>query len=436
MAIKLGQGSWVNAKDIKKMFLYYSSSSGSVLPSAYKQVGYIYSTSSWPYIDTGVIPTGTTKSQIWVKNLASTWSVIYGYDAPDNNDFRLFNYSSSCYFDYSSSRLSGGTFSAWTQYNLEIGNYYVKNLDTGTNIVSTTSISSSWTWVDNIYLNWKSTISRNEWYYVKIWENDVQIRNMLPCYRKSDNVVWMYDTINDVFYTNAGSGSFLYGETVVEQKIWHVYKGTQQIRPLVIPPRPTSPTYEVDFMQGSLPSGWTWGSVDSLGLNGTSRYTIQETDLTNRKVILEFDHYEWWNTWNVESQNLSTGLSWTNFNYPWIYNTIQGYPGIRRWGYTEMGYSTNGNSNNFTAIEDVYNGYSAWVFYTRIEFDFSTWAWAVYATDGSKGTWNVTAIQTGNVNQTTLNTIINIFSNQTIYWGYKHAWSGSSRTQRWALTIQ
>ena len=49
----------------------------------------------------------------------------------------------------------------------------------------------------------------NRWYYVKIWNNGTQVREMIPCYRKSDTVIWMYDLINNTFYTNAWSGSFL-----------------------------------------------------------------------------------------------------------------------------------------------------------------------------------------------------------------------------------
>ena len=46
---------------------------------------------------------------------------------------------------------------------------------------------------------------------VKILVNDVLVRNFVPCYRKSDGVIGMYDTVNSVFYTNAGSGSFTKG---------------------------------------------------------------------------------------------------------------------------------------------------------------------------------------------------------------------------------
>ena len=38
--------------------------------------------------------------------------------------------------------------------------------------------------------------------------SDTKIRDFYACYRKSDNVVGLYDKVNGVFYTNQGSGSF------------------------------------------------------------------------------------------------------------------------------------------------------------------------------------------------------------------------------------
>ena len=38
--------------------------------------------------------------------------------------------------------------------------------------------------------------------------------NLVPCYRKSDGEIRMYDLVNGVFYTNSGSGTFIKGEDV------------------------------------------------------------------------------------------------------------------------------------------------------------------------------------------------------------------------------
>ena len=41
-------------------------------------------------------------------------------------------------------------------------------------------------------------------------------RNFIPCYRKSDNVAGLFDTVNGVFYTNAGTGEFTKGAEVAQ----------------------------------------------------------------------------------------------------------------------------------------------------------------------------------------------------------------------------
>lgn len=39
-------------------------------------------------------------------------------------------------------------------------------------------------------------------------------RELIPCYRKVDLVAGMYDRVNGVFYTNAGTGSFIVGPDI------------------------------------------------------------------------------------------------------------------------------------------------------------------------------------------------------------------------------
>lgn len=51
-------------------------------------------------------------------------------------------------------------------------------------------------------------------YYFKIKNDSFTIMNFIPCYRKTDSEVGMYDILNDTFYTNAGTGSFIKGPDV------------------------------------------------------------------------------------------------------------------------------------------------------------------------------------------------------------------------------
>ena len=49
-------------------------------------------------------------------------------------------------------------------------------------------------------------------YGYKLWKDEVLVSDCIPCYRKSDNIVGLYDLVNGVFYTNAGTGNFAKGK--------------------------------------------------------------------------------------------------------------------------------------------------------------------------------------------------------------------------------
>ena len=46
---------------------------------------------------------------------------------------------------------------------------------------------------------------------LKIYNNDVLVRDFIPCYRNSDGEIGLYDLANKVFYTNQGTGKFTHG---------------------------------------------------------------------------------------------------------------------------------------------------------------------------------------------------------------------------------
>lgn len=51
-------------------------------------------------------------------------------------------------------------------------------------------------------------------YSFKMWKSGILTRNMIPVVRNSDNKPGLYDEVNDVFYTNSGTGEFTKGNPV------------------------------------------------------------------------------------------------------------------------------------------------------------------------------------------------------------------------------
>ena len=58
--------------------------------------------------------------------------------------------------------------------------------------------------------------SIGRWYYLKVYEDDNLIRNYIPARRKSDNVLGMYEILEDKFYINSGTGNFIAGPEVFD----------------------------------------------------------------------------------------------------------------------------------------------------------------------------------------------------------------------------
>ena len=51
-------------------------------------------------------------------------------------------------------------------------------------------------------------------YYFTLYKNGEIVNDFVPCYRKSDNVIGMYDIITDTFHVNKGTDEFLKGDKI------------------------------------------------------------------------------------------------------------------------------------------------------------------------------------------------------------------------------
>ncbi len=56
-------------------------------------------------------------------------------------------------------------------------------------------------------------------YSIKVSQDNVILANFIPCYRKSDDEIGMYDTVTGTFFTNQGTGTFLKGNDVTYDPI-------------------------------------------------------------------------------------------------------------------------------------------------------------------------------------------------------------------------
>jgi hypothetical protein len=174
----------------------------------------------------------------------------------------------------------------------------------------TTSTNTTLTWTENIVI-FNNDMSESgrliscRMFYLKIYINWTLERDLVPCYRKNDNVIWMYDLVGWWFYTNRRTWTF--------SKWWDIlpYK---KIRPL---------------------SGWEYILLSEW-------WTINKynelTKSDNNTLITVFDNTT---NWIVRCDQTDSGTTWykvfneeiiwfnilcqytENYSYSWLYFRLQ-----------------------------------------------------------------------------------------------------------------
>lgn len=191
-------------------------SGGSVLPSGYRQKQYLEA-SGTQYIDTGIKAQGGYYAEVEFEFSSSEtgWhAIISGENSNVNKSVRFMHngmtggtvQNNTNYYDFTKS------FSVNKKYKACVGNGLVIDGEFFTKFTKSTFTSDN-----NVALFANITGSGTvEGYFIgriyscTIWINGEIVRNFIPCVRDSDDAAGMYDIANDVFYANAGTGSFNY----------------------------------------------------------------------------------------------------------------------------------------------------------------------------------------------------------------------------------
>lgn len=211
-----------------------------LLPSAYKQVEYI-ATDGNQYIDTGVLASNYSDGirYVFKGNVTQYQSqtLIYWFGALASGR------RSGNFFIYAGREVGfyiggSGSVSYALDYKPEVGvdfeivaqgtplesNNCIVTVD-GLQLSRDTALYDTAMPNTNIYLftaNGTSAVSAaNRKYYGKLYGftmdsvDGTPIRNFVPCYRKTDGVIGLFDTVGKQFYTNIGTASLTKGADVV-----------------------------------------------------------------------------------------------------------------------------------------------------------------------------------------------------------------------------
>jgi hypothetical protein len=202
------------------------------IPSQYQEVEYVKATDNvGSYINLGFA--FDTKAKICLSQIfASVSSSQHGYvfGASENSGkircMLSSPYSGSpvAYGSTGTANINAATSLKSNALNeieivLEKGNLKITNVTVGT--TQTNTSQGEYTMTSNLYLfaqNYNGSLRFGDNRTIKAFKyydkTNTLICDLVPCYRKADGVIGMYDIVRKIFLTNAGSGTFTKGADV------------------------------------------------------------------------------------------------------------------------------------------------------------------------------------------------------------------------------
>ena len=194
----------------------------SQLPTEYQEVEYIQSNGT-QYIDTGVVATSGFEIDIKINIDTVTGSqapILAAHEPSEPYKRNFIAYISSKKMEIDAGDKITQTSVTLTRDDVikasNVENNFYLNVN-GTNYTPTvtadaSNLAYSGRTMHLLHCNgYDNGYTSGKVYYCKITVDGTLVRSFVPCYRKSDNVAGLYDLVNNVFYTNAGSGVFAVG---------------------------------------------------------------------------------------------------------------------------------------------------------------------------------------------------------------------------------
>ena len=201
-----------------------------ILPQEYQEVEYIESTGT-QYINTGYVTKygDTVEIEFEYTTINNTFNFIYGATTPTNAEpvakFGV-RYYNSAYVPIM--EIVGATYLGTSLYAFNKKVYkmvltsgsqklYIDGVEVAVGTESAalpnyTALLFASNNGNNAYVDGNQ--SNGKLYKATIKSGSTLVRNFVPCYRKLDGVIGLYDLVNNSFYTNQGTGTFLKGADI------------------------------------------------------------------------------------------------------------------------------------------------------------------------------------------------------------------------------
>ena len=295
------------SKDTEWIFQYVS---GPTLPNGYTELEYIQS-SGTQYIDTGFNPNQDAKIVIDMAFLGSAGENVLGSrnsSSDATNRFGIITFGSSSKIG----SFFGSTATQSISLDSSIHNYTLSKAGLSVDGASyggayTASFSCTYPITLFAWNNGSNGIVKNSSKIVdcKIFSGEVLVRNFIPC-KNPSGAIGLYDTVNNQFYQNSGTGTFIAGPEIpsIEDKggpFWR-FMGHQQAQATSYDNNPSSPFYVGD------PIGSSSVGRIRIVLYGGEYDNIYSDDLAKQRA--DFEIYQ--------RSRLNDSISMETIPIPWM----------------------------------------------------------------------------------------------------------------------
>lgn len=201
-----------------KYYIYKKNSK--LLPDEYQQVKYIEGFGS-QYINTKFVPNQDTSCLLEIIYTSSVNGWILGSRKGQNE--AQFGLLKGSQYNENVLRTDYNIYQAYVNVTVNTKHIIYKNknklyvdnvLKNALNYNNFNSEYSLGLFAINLGNSFSSACGIMKLFNCKIYDNETLVRDFIPCYRKFDNEVGLYDLVTKEFYTNQGEGSFTYGGEV------------------------------------------------------------------------------------------------------------------------------------------------------------------------------------------------------------------------------
>ncbi len=162
---------------------------------------------SW--VDTEINGKSTIKIQLKFKMQKATGAIFVGMMLSEDQALRFFGYGNNWYMDYGGSghRIIGGSIDTTKTYEFELGNNYIKDIESGSYIAKENEAGTFEYGFGDSHIKVLTSGEIGDIYYCKIYDGDTLVRDFIPKY-DAEGKPKLYDNVSNTYFETKGTEEF------------------------------------------------------------------------------------------------------------------------------------------------------------------------------------------------------------------------------------